>query len=303
MQSSRNHPDPCRRWREPSLHVMGGSDWIAEWGYRIFLLALRKGLYLGGLPCTIAVTMTEQESDPRHQTEPSLFMQALSLVGPAPEDTPATLRLKPGQTVVAIGDSITAYGNFNGYLTMWDTFLAQHCPDLDIPKIINAGIGGQTSEDLVARFQSDVVDKKPDLVTISVGINDVWSRLGASHDEAVLAAYKQNVTTMVDMAQAAGIEVILLSPTIIVEDVDSDGNRRLAMYVEAEKQIAQAKNCAVVDLHRMFLTALQKKPSGEEATWLTTDGVHMKPLGYAIMAIGLLRGMGVSDAMLAAHSG
>ena len=253
--------------------------------------------------CIIAVTMTEQESDPRREAEPSLFTLALSLVGPAPEDTPATLQLKPGQTVVAIGDSITAYGNFNGYLTMWDTFLAQHYPDLKIPNIINAGIGGQTSQDLVARFQSDVVDKKPDMVTISIGINDVWSRLGAPHDEEILAAYKQNITKMIDMAQGAGIEVLLLTPTIIVEDLNSEGNRRLAMYVEAEQQIAKEKKCAVVDLHRLFLAALHKKPADGEPTWLTADGVHMKPLGYAIMAVGLLRGFGVSDALLAAHRG
>jgi lysophospholipase L1-like esterase len=140
-------------------------------------------------------------------------------------------------------------------------------------------------------------------VTISVGINDVWSRLGAPHDEEILAAYKQNVTKMIDMAQGAGIEVILLTPTIIVEDLDSEGNRRLAMYVEAEQQIAKEKKCTLVDLHRMFLTALHKKPAGGEPTWLTADGVHMKPLGYAIMAVGLLRGVGVSDAMLAAHAG
>ena len=41
----------------------------------------------------------------------------------------------------------------------------------------------------------------------------------------------------------------------------------------------------------------------KEPTWLTADGVQMKPLGYAIMAVGLLRGLGVSDAMLAlAHA-
>lgn len=261
------------------------------------------GLCGGGMRCTIAVTMTEQQSDPCRQTEPSLFTQALALVGPAPEGTPATLTLKPGRTVVAIGDSITAYGNFNGYLSMWDTFLARHYPDLKLPNIINVGIGGNTSEHLVARFQSDVVDKKPDVVTISVGINDVWSRLGAPHDEEILAAYKQNVTKMIDMAQEAGIEVILLTPTIIVEDLNSEGNRRLAMYVEAEQQIAKEKNCVVVDLHRMFLAALHKKPADAEPTWLTADGVHMKPLGYAIMAVGLLRGVGVSDEMLAAHTG
>ena len=73
--------------------------------------------------------------------------------------------------------------------------------------------------------------------------------------------------------------------------------------MQAEQQIAKEKKCALVDLHRLFLAALHKKPADGEPTWLTADGVQMKPPGYAIMAVGLLRGLGVSDAMLAlAHA-
>jgi len=226
-----------------------------------------------------------------------LFVLAASLVGPAPMGTPGALQVKPGQTIVAIGDSIAEAG---GYLSMCDTFLAERYPDLRLPKIINAGKGGQKAEDLVPRFQRDVVDKKPDLVAISIGINDVWGRLGAPHDEKILAAYTQNLLSMVDIAQKAGIKVLLLTPTVIQEDPKSEGNRRLSMYVEAEKQIAGEKKCELVDLHQMFLDALQKKPDDGSPTWLTVDGVHMRPLGDAIMAVGLLRGLGVSDAMLAA---
>jgi hypothetical protein len=75
-----------------------------------------------------------------------------------------------------------------------------------------------------------------------------------------------------------------------------EGNKRLAMYVAAEKEIAKEKKCQLVDLHAFFLTALAKKPVNVKGNWLTGDGVHMKPLGDAIMAAGVLRALGVPDA-------
>ena len=64
---------------------------------------------------------------------------------------------------------------------------------------------------------------------------------------------------MVDMAQAAGIKVILLAPTVIQEDPKSEGNKRLVMYVAAEKKIAAEKKCQFVDLHEYFLAALKQE--------------------------------------------
>ena len=116
----------------------------------------------------------------------------------------------------------------------------------------------------------------------------------------MLAEYKKNVTTMVDAAQKAGIKVILLTPTVIGEDVTKEGNKRLLKYVEAEKQIAAEKKCQLVDLHAMFLTALKQKPVDKKTWWLTVDGAHMNPLGDAIMAVGVLRALGVPDEKIAA---
>ena len=75
---------------------------------------------------------------------------------------------------------------------------------------------------------------------------------------------------------------------MIEENVNSEGNKRLLLYVEAEKQIAAEKKCQIVDLHGLFRTALKQKPADEKGNWLTGDGVHMKPLGDAIMAAGAL---------------
>jgi lysophospholipase L1-like esterase len=232
-------------------------------------------------------------------TVAQLFALVLTLIGPAPKDTPRFFRLKPGDSIVAIGDSITQAG---GYLRATDAVLATRYPDMNIPPITNVGISGQKAEDLVLRFEKDVVEKKPAVVTISIGINDVWHRLENPHDDEVLKNYKANVTKMVEQAQAASIRVILLAPTLIQEAPESEGNKRLKMYVDAEKEIAAEKKCQFVNLHETFLEALKKKPAEEKGNWLTSDGVHMKPLGDTIMAVGILRALGVPDAKIAAKA-
>jgi lysophospholipase L1-like esterase len=233
----------------------------------------------------------------------SMYAMLLALLGPAPEGEPnigmpRKLVLKPGDQIIAIGDSITEAG---GYLKDVDAVLAKNYPELKLQPIRNVGISGQKAEDLVKRFQQDVVERKPAVVTISIGINDVWHRAGEPHNPRVLADYWINVAKMVDMAQGAGIKVVLLTPTVIGEDAKDSANKRLRIYIEAEKQIAREHGCTLVDLHEMFLAAISKRPAGvpDKQHWLTSDGVHMKPLGDALMAIGVLRALGVPDRQIA----
>lgn len=222
-----------------------------------------------------------------------VFAMVLALVSPAKEPGPELL-LKSEGSIVAMGDSITQGG---GYLRDADAVIAVQYPDLKIPKIINKGISGQKAEDLVARFDRDVIGNKPAVVTICIGINDVWHRLGKPHDDQVLKNYRANVTKMVEKAQAAKISVVLLAPTVIEENAATEGNKRLALYVAAMKEIAEEKKCGFVDLHGLFLEAITKKPA-DKKTWLTSDNVHMAPSGDALMAVGMLRGLGVPDAKI-----
>src|SRR5262245_19023845 len=80
-----------------------------------------------------------------------------------------TLRLKAGDRIVALGDSITQAG---GYLVFMKKVLDRNYPDLKID-IVNAGISGHKSTDMSDRLQHDVLDKRPAIVTISCGVNDV----------------------------------------------------------------------------------------------------------------------------------
>src|SRR5688572_30095214 len=82
----------------------------------------------------------------------------------------AAPRLKAGDRIVTLGDSITQAG---GYQALIQKVLTRFYPDLRI-EIVNAGIGGHKAPDMTARLQKDVIDKKPTIVTVSCGVNDVW---------------------------------------------------------------------------------------------------------------------------------
>lgn len=208
--------------------------------------------------------------------------------------------------IVTLGDSITQGGaGPGGYVWLIDKYLNKIYPDQKI-EVINAGISGHKSTDMRERFDRDVVSKKPDLVTISVGVNDVWHGYrdfgkGIDHPNGDLPAgvsverYSALVTEMVERAQAVNIRVALVSPTLIYENLDSAENKAMSKYVHAMQDIARAKKCLFFDLNAPFRKVIgeYQKQAGTGLNLLTSDGVHMNMAGNRLMAICILRGLGV----------
>jgi lysophospholipase L1-like esterase len=153
---------------------------------------------------------------------------------------------------------------------------------------------------MAPRFAAAVkLAEKPACVFINAGVNDVFrAGLDKPHDPATVAVFRTNVTHMVTEAQAAGVRVILLTPTIWSENPDADPNKRLTLYAEAMKQIAAEAHCDCMDLHSLFLHALTAKSSHMQLT--SGDGIHMNAFGDILMAIGVLRALGVPDSKIAA---
>lgn len=247
---------------------------------------------LGMILLTTGAAAIRAEEGPAPGTDPARILADVVTWAGA-QQAPEQLLLKNGDQIAFMGDSITQFG---GYVRLTQYVLMRNYPDLQV-KYVNVGISGQKAENMEPRFARDMkLGQGTTWCFLSVGINDVWHRVGAPHDPAVLEAYKANVAKMVDAGQGAGAKVVILTPTVITEDPNAEGNKRLALYVEAEKQIAQEKGCGLVDLHGMFLTAIANKPAEVK---LTSDGVHMGRYGDALMALGVVRAMGVPDGVFA----
>ena len=183
-------------------------------------------------------------------------------------------------SVVFIGDSITA---------IWGG--GQEGPQFaEHPNWIDQGIGGQTSSQVLARFQADVVDLHPEMVHILIGTNDVYPGWSLMPSDANAIDSVANVEAMVKMAQANGIHVILAtippwgclaSNCVLALAADPTPSRyaRINSWNAWIEQYALSQAIPVVDYHSALLA-----PDEEHYTPdLTLDGVHPSTAGYLVM--------------------
>ena len=182
-----------------------------------------------------------------------------------------------------IGDSITDSGRKqdpeglgHGYVRMIKNAMVTH----GSVQIINKGVSGDRITDLEKRWNRDVITIQPDVVSISIGINDVWRQL--DHPEMAQVTpndFKKIYEELLEQVNSLGATCILMEPRIIEERTDSIGNQKLLNYVEIVRQLAEKYDAIVVPMHKAFLEEVK---AGEKT--LTTDGVHMTEAGNQLMA-------------------
>lgn len=206
--------------------------------------------------------------------------------------TPPPFPVADGQKIAFLGDSITEQGaGPNGYVTLVIKGLeANKVSAIAIP----AGKSGHKSNDMLARADRDVISKKPDWMTLSCGVNDVWH----GPNGVPLDKYQENITKIVDKAQAAYIKVVILTSTMINEDQSNEPNQRLVAYNDFLRTLASEKGCLLADLNADMQAGLTKLGAERKDKYYTYDGVHMGPIGNEMMATGVLRGMGLNPAQL-----
>ena len=209
----------------------------------------------------------------------------------------AEIVIKNGDKIAFLGDSITAQGNIFscGYINL--VMSALKINGVNAQKV-PAGRGGNKSYHMLGRLEKDVLSKKPQYMTLSCGVNDVWhGKRGVPLDK-----YKVDITKIVDKAQAAGIKVYILTATMIGEDQRSKTNQKLILYNNFLRQLAKEKNCILVDLNKdmqEFVAAIKKKHPKLKNCIATYDGVHMNPLGNIVMARGILKAFGLTGEQIA----
>ncbi|HVX63182.1 MAG TPA: GDSL-type esterase/lipase family protein [Pirellulales bacterium] len=210
--------------------------------------------------------------------------------------------LKKGDRVVFLGDSITQAGaRPGGYVTLVAEALAKRKPELDV-EVIGAGISGNKVPDLEQRLQRDVLDKKPTVVVIYIGINDVWHSLndrGTPKD-----AFQKGLHNLIGQIKQAGARVILSTPSVIGEKTDGSNklDKMLDEYSEVSRKVAKETGSQLLDLHQQFRDYLMKHNSDNaEKNVLTTDGVHLNAAGNRFVADRMLEALGATESSGQAH--
>ena len=204
-----------------------------------------------------------------------------------------------GDRIVFAGDSVTDMGSKNpvgeglfdnlgkGYVRMIENLLVTCYPEVSL-RITNSGISGNTSRDLLARFDRDVVSLHPDWVSICIGINDVWRQFDvpAFTDWAVSPEeYEKNVEEMILSVKDRVKGIFLLTPYYIEANREDFMRARMDEYVAICKRLAEKHGCTFIDLQKLFEDFCKIRHS----SLLAWDRVHPNQMGATIIAREFLR--------------
>jgi len=209
--------------------------------------------------------------------------------------------LKENDTIVFLGDSITAVGaRPGGYVTLASEAITKAYPDLNI-QVIGAGKGGHKVPDCQKRLDRDVLQKKPTVVMIYIGINDVWHW---THPKVVARGkkgttpevFESGLKDMIGKINEVGARVILCTPSVIGEKHDGSNSedKMLDQYSDISRRVARETGSQLLDLRKEFIAYLKvNNPENLEKGILTKDSVHMNEAGNRFLCEQVLGALNV----------
>ncbi len=202
------------------------------------------------------------------------------------------ITIKPQNKILLIGDSITDVNrNRNddqdlgqGYPLLLGAYLLNKYPTYDL-QILNRGIGGDRVADLKNRWEEDCLELNPEIVSILVGVNDVWYGMGDEEtlDEAALEQFEADYRWLLKMlAHRTDARVVLMEPYVLPYPKDRiHWRKHLDPRIQIVRHLANEYHAALVPLDGILNTL------GIEngfQTYTGDDGVHPTLTGHAAIA-------------------
>lgn len=204
---------------------------------------------------------------------------------------PDRIELKPDQTILFIGDSITDAGRLEpvyrpfgygyGYVHFVAYRLLAKYPEYNI-NVINTGISGDTIRDLNYRWEKDCLNHKPDILNILIGINDVFRQYTGSLDTAVLLdEYQLTYKRLLSLVKGKyNCRLILMEPFIFCDDKANPAYKTLQQYIHAVRALVAEFDAVLVPLQEL----IDKKIKEVSPEKFSDDMVHPYEWAHAWIA-------------------
>lgn len=210
--------------------------------------------------------------------------------------------LQDGQRIVFTGDSVTDSnrkrpvgeglwdGVGNGYVRLLHTIINTFHPE-EIIRISNTGVSGNNILDLEARWQQDVMELKPDWVSIMIGINDVWRRFDEpdifeghiSHQK-----YEEVYDNLIKKTLPHVKGMILMAPYFMEPNKQDPMRMAVEEMGAAVKRLADKYHLCYVDTQKAFDNYFQYR----HPDYVAWDRVHPNQVGAMILARAWLDAVG-----------
>ncbi|MFH0938391.1 MAG: SGNH/GDSL hydrolase family protein [Planctomycetota bacterium] len=212
------------------------------------------------------------------------------------------MKIAKGSKLVMIGDSITDVGRAQpigegrndalgrGYVAFVDALLNTVYPELKI-RVVNMGTGGHCVRDLKARWQTDVLDLKPDWLSIMIGINDVWRQFDLPKQTNRHVYPDEYEATLDELAARSAPSLkglVLMTPYFIETNRNDAMRQQMDCYGAIVKKLAAKHKAIFVDTQAPFDEALKTCHS----MTLAWDRVHPNAVGHMLLARAFLNSVG-----------
>lgn len=201
----------------------------------------------------------------------------------------------PGDVVLFQGDSITDAGRSRehaskpnaqpalggGYAWLAAGGMLASRPELDLT-IYNRGISGNKVHQLAARWDAECLALQPDVLSILIGVNDIWHSRGGNYDGTV-EMYERDYHALLERTRAAlpEVKLVVCEPFVLrCGAVDDSWFPEFDTYRAAARRVADQHDATWVGFHAMFEEAVRYAPAEHWAK----DGVHPSHAGAALMA-------------------
>ena len=209
--------------------------------------------------------------------------------------------LRKNEKLIMIGDSVTDVGRarpvgeglFNahgaGYPALVDALLRSSYPELNL-RTVNMGTDGNTVRDLKARWQTDVLDLKPDWVSVLIGINDVWRQFDQPHmpeTHVLPPEYERTLDALINETLPRVRGMVLMTPYYMEPNPADRMRARMDEYGAIVKKLAARYALPCVDLQARFNGLFAHMHSANIA-W---DRVHPNLTGHMLIARALLEAL------------
>ncbi len=213
------------------------------------------------------------------------------------------MTIQPNSKLLMIGDSITDCGRGRpvgeglggalgtGYVALIDAWLQVSVAQPNI-RVLNMGTSGDTARDLKRRWQSDVLDLKPDWLSIMIGVNDVWRQFDspAQTDTHVgLDEYRHTLETLVQTTAPQLRGLVLMTPFFIEPNRAEPMRAKIDQYGDVVRALAGQYGAVLVDTQAAFDQVLQTV----HPMRLAGDRVHPTLAGHWVAAKAFLQAVGM----------
>lgn len=191
------------------------------------------------------------------------------------------LAMKQPVKIVCLGDSVTGIyyhtGGRRAYPEMLEIALRQVAPEAEI-SVINAGISGNSTIDALKRLQKDVLDHRPDVVTVMFGLNDM-ARVPKPDFQA-------NLEQIIAQCRGVNAAVILCTPNGVI-NTSGRPIDKLLEYNNVLKEVGRQQRVPVSDVYAAYELLRQADP----VAWrlLLSDEIHPNMDGHQQNAIEICK--------------